>query len=330
MCLFRRVFSGTCIICISLFVLLPCYAAPVSTPQTPQEFKEQAEKRQAEFEERARQNKAAFDAQAQKNKAEFDAQVQKSQAKYNAQVQNNKAEFDANAAKMRAESDKERQKMRSNFYMWAGFVGTVGILGIIFRLIKRRKRYSGKNRISNEQAILDAGIEGERQTAFHLSFLKEGYTILHNVTVRSDGLSAENDHVVIGSSGIILVETKNFGGTIYVRPNGWVREKFGKKQGCDSPIAQSERHKIVLENFLTKRGLGQVPIYIVVAIPNSQAIIEGEDPRCPVMKSENLPHWIRCLPPAISEEQINGLRNLFISSKKQFSTKPGEAQLESL
>ena len=170
----------------------------------------------------------------------------------------------------------------------------------------------------------------ERQTAFHLSFLPKGYTVLHNVIVRSDGLSAENDHVVISSAGIILVETKNYGGTIYIRPNGWVREKFGKKEGCDSPIAQSERHKLVLENFLTKRGLGQVPIYIVVAISNSQAIIEGEDPRCPVMKSENLPHWIRKLPTAISEEQTNDLRNLFVLAKKKCSAKPGEAQLESL
>lgn len=276
-----RVFLGACIICIGLFLLRPCYAA--STQQPPPEFQESVKKSKAEYEER----------------------VKKSQA-----------EFDANVAKMRADTDKERQKMRNDFYIWAAFVGILGVSGGLLRFYQRRKRHSGKERISNEQAILDAGEEGEKQTAFHLSFLPKGYTVLHNVIVHSEGLSAENDHVVIGSSGVILVETKNYGGTIYVRPNGWVREKFGNKQGCDSPIAQSERHKIVLESFLTKRGLGQVPIYLVVAISNSQAIIEGEDPRCPVMKSENLPHWIRSLPSTISEEQANDLRNLFISLER--------------
>ena len=294
--LVKKALSVVVVICISLMVFVPCYAAPAQEPQPPQGFKEKVEKSKAEND---------------KQRKQVEAEINATAAKVNNRTTGNKAVSDI-------------------FDLWIKVIALMAGLNLVLKLIKIKIKRRSRNRDSNKQDILDAGVEGERQTAFHLSFLPKGYTVLHNVIVRSDGLSAENDHVVISSAGIILVETKNYGGTIYIRPNGWVREKFGKKKGCDSPIAQSERHKLVLENFLTKRGLGQVPIYIVVAISNSQAIIEGEDPRCPVMKSENLPHWIRKLPTAISEEQTNDLRNLFVLAKKKCSAKPGEAQLESL
>ena len=294
--LVKKALSVVVVICISLMVFVPCYAAPAQEPQPPQGFKEKVEKSKAEND---------------KQRKQVEAEINATAAKVNNRTTGNKAVSDI-------------------FDLWIKVIALMAGLNLVLKLIKIKIKRRSRNRDSNKQDILDAGVEGERQTAFHLSFLPKGYTVLHNVIVRSDGLSAENDHVVISSAGIILVETKNYGGTIYIRPNGWVREKFGKKEGCDSPIAQSERHKLVLENFLTKRGLGQVPIYIVVAISNSQAIIEGEDPRCPVMKSENLPHWIRKLPTAISEEQTNDLRNLFVLAKKKCSAKPGEAQLESL
>ena len=294
--LVKKALSVVVVICISLMVFVPCYAAPAQEPQPPQGFKEKVEKSKAEND---------------KQRKQVEAEINATAAKVNNRTTGNKAVSDI-------------------FNLWIKVIALMAGLNLVLKLIKIIIKGRSRNRDSNKQDILDAGVEGERQTAFHLSFLPKGYTVLHNVIVRSDGLSAENDHVVISSAGIILVETKNYGGTIYIRPNGWVREKFGKKEGCDSPIAQSERHKLVLENFLTKRGLGQVPIYIVVAISNSQAIIEGEDPRCPVMKSENLPHWIRKLPTAISEEQTNDLRNLFVLAKKKCSAKPGEAQLESL
>lgn len=294
--LVKKALSVVVVICISLMVFVPCYAAPAQEPQPPQGFKEKVEKSKAEND---------------KQRKQVEAEINATAAKVNNRTTGNKIVSDM-------------------FELWIKVIALMAGLNLVLKLIKIKIKRRSRNRDSNKQDILDAGVEGERQTAFHLSFLPKGYTVLHNVIVRSDGLSAENDHVVISSAGIILVETKNYGGTIYIRPNGWVREKFGKKEGCDSPIAQSERHKLVLENFLTKRGLGQVPIYIVVAISNSQAIIEGEDPRCPVMKSENLPHWIRKLPTAISEEQTNDLRNLFVLAKKKCSAKPGEAQLESL
>lgn len=301
-------------------------ASNTTTSQSQQEFKENAAKSQAEFEKRVQKNQAEFDERVKADQAEFEARSRQNKAAMNEQsrknslvAQNQQAEFDANAAKMQTDFAKKKQESEKRFAMWELFIGAFMVVAIAINLtkaIRRRKRKNRKGQISNEQAIIDAGIDGEKQTAFHLSFLPKEYTVLHNVIVRSDGLSAENDHIVIGATGIILVETKNYGGTIYVRPNGWVREKFGKREGCDSPIAQSERHKLVLESFLTKHGLERVPIYIVVAISNSQAIIEGEDPRCPVMKSENLPHWIRNLPAVITEEQTNDLRNLFISEKK--------------
>lgn len=322
-------------------MMIPCIAAPAQEPQPPQWFKEKVEKSAAEFEAQKEKSKANFEAQKQKNQAEFEAQKEKNRAEFEARKQNgvaefeaqkqkNKAEYEANVAQMRADSERNRKQMTSEFYKWATFLVIFGIASSFFKYFLKRNRYGRKNQTSNEQAILDAGKEGEKETAFHLSFLPKEYAMLHNITVRSNGLSAQNDHIVIGFSGIILIETKNYGGTIYVRPNGWVREKYGKKEGCTSPIAQSERHKAVVENFLNKNGFGEVPVHIVVAISNSRTIVEGEDPRCPVLKSEDLMYWIKQLPSAISEEQIAILHSLFASQKQPSSGELAEVRMKSI
>lgn len=215
-----------------------------------------------------------------------------------------------NTASSKSNPPVNHDSVTNLFYKIAGGVFLLGTTNLFILLFQKKKKQK-KQQQANREAIIAAGKEGEKQTAFHLSFLPTEYTVLHNVIIRSNGLKAENDHIIIGPCGIALVETKNFGGTIYVHPNGWAQEKFGKKEGCNSPIAQSERHKMVLQSFLKKKGFSDIPIHIVVAIANEKAMIVGEDPRCPVLKAENLLHWVTNLPALVPEEQISSLRQLF-------------------
>lgn len=63
------------------------------------------------------------------------------------------------------------------------------------------------------------GAKGEEWVARTLSFLPTGFHVYHGITAPSSlfGQAADYDHVVVGPTGVFLVETKNWTGRIDVR-----------------------------------------------------------------------------------------------------------------
>lgn len=98
---------------------------------------------------------------------------------------------------------------------WAFTVGespTIGIVAILVAL-------SGLGRLVTIPTHVKAwaiGAEGEGRTAAALEPLAaEGFRILHDLPI--PGSRANIDHVVIGPSGVFVIETKSFGGKLQIR-----------------------------------------------------------------------------------------------------------------
>jgi hypothetical protein len=110
------------------------------------------------------------------------------------------------------------------------------------------------------------GAVGEARVAAELKRI--GLPALHNVILRGAGWSVELDHVVRVPSGIVVLETKTFGGTIEGQLDSRVwtqRTASGVELGrVDNPLLQNEAHVSALEGFL---GDLRVPIcgYVVSA-----------------------------------------------------------------
>ena len=64
--LVKKALSVVVVICISLMVFVPCYAAPAQEPQPPQGFKEKVEKSKAENDKQRKQVEAEINATAAK------------------------------------------------------------------------------------------------------------------------------------------------------------------------------------------------------------------------------------------------------------------------
>jgi hypothetical protein len=85
---------------------------------------------------------------------------------------------------------------------------------VIFLIIKRNK----KNHKINNKTNFMIGKEGEKTVADLLDYVTytNGYKVLNNILLNGGtSESVQIDHIVVGRSGIYLIETKNYKGQIY-------------------------------------------------------------------------------------------------------------------
>lgn len=148
-----------------------------------------------------------------------------------------------------------------------------------------------------QKAKQEAGEAGEQEVEYQLKWLPKEYMAVEKKT--SGILLAhpdfgnekqEIDHIVVGPQGVFLIETKAYSGTIRIDAQGnWTRSKGdGVEEGLRNPVAQVNRHHLVVEKIL-----GVSEIYDIICIANDKSIIEGaENSVVPVVKSDMLGHYI--------------------------------------
>lgn len=110
--------------------------------------------------------------------------------------------------------------------------------------------------------ILISGINGERIAAEVLSALPDSYTVFQDVMIIYDGKASEIDNIVVGSSGVFIVETKNHNGNIIGDFENiyWTQHKVGRggthySKEIYSPVKQVGTHIYRLANYLRQNGI---------------------------------------------------------------------------
>lgn len=123
---------------------------------------------------------------------------------------------------------------------------------------------------ASQDARWDKGASGEEATAEILSGLDNAWSVFHDLAV--PGTNANIDHVVIGPSGVFVIDSKNYSGTITEHP------KFGLQAG-NRPLAQTF-HTAVWEARETGKILnldeGHLSTLVVVhgaELPRSRATV---------------------------------------------------------
>src|SRR5690348_14292058 len=74
---------------------------------------------------------------------------------------------------------------------------------------------------------------------------KEEYQVLHDVTVYTEhGDKTKIDHVVIAETGVFLIGTKNYEGTILGSEKSarWTQTTFRRKHAFQNPFRQNYEH----------------------------------------------------------------------------------------
>ncbi|QBP43087.1 NERD domain-containing protein [Paenisporosarcina antarctica] len=97
------------------------------------------------------------------------------------------------------------------------------------------------------------GFLGELSVRIILKKLKkEEFEVLHNIMLEKDGNTTQIDHVIIGRTGIFVVETKNYKGWIFGSEHSkfWTQTIFKSKYRFQNPIHQNYGHIKFLEHHL--------------------------------------------------------------------------------
>lgn len=109
------------------------------------------------------------------------------------------------------------------------------------------------------------GAEGEEKVARVLSFLPSGHTVFNDLYL--DDTASSFDHIVVGPSGVFVIETKNWNGEITFE-NGQVLYN-GKRPGRP-PIKQVKEAVADLLLHLEAAQCPEVPVVPVLCFVNNR------------------------------------------------------------
>lgn len=108
-----------------------------------------------------------------------------------------------------------------------------------------------------------AGRLGER-FAYEVirEILREDDVLLTNITVTADGKQAEFDDVIINSTGVFIIEVKNYSGELFGDEDDyeWIKNKMTPggqfyQKTVKNPIKQVKRQVNVLSQYLQSNGI---------------------------------------------------------------------------
>ncbi|MDD5111386.1 MAG: nuclease-related domain-containing protein [Candidatus Altiarchaeota archaeon] len=100
-----------------------------------------------------------------------------------------------------------------------------------------------------------SGPRGERRVLEDLMRLSDDYFLARNVVIAPS--RGDIDYIVIGPTGVFVVETKNVGGVVSCDGDTWSRHKVGRggriyRLGVGNPSRQVNRSAKNLKDFLLK------------------------------------------------------------------------------
>ncbi len=142
--------------------------------------------------------------------------------------------------------------------------------------------------------ILAAGIRGEKLTLDTLKELDSEHWIVTDKTITYKGQSSELDFVVIGPTGVCIVECKHLTGKILADPEEkyWNRVKVShsgveRTKNFYSPVKQVNTHLYRLKKILQEEGISvHLDSAVFFSDPESQVRFRDKQTDTPVFWGE--------------------------------------------
>ncbi|MDQ0230804.1 nuclease-related domain-containing protein [Metabacillus malikii] len=121
-----------------------------------------------------------------------------------------------------------------------------------------------------------SGYQGEKALDYPLSLLPEkDYYVLHDLRLEDGQHYFQIDTMILSCQFIIMIEVKNIAGSLYFDENfhQLIRTKDGIETAFPDPLIQLKRQERHLQNWLTTKGITNLPIISLVVISNEKTII---------------------------------------------------------
>ena len=183
-----------------------------------------------------------------------------------------------------------------NFIFGPSLYGAFTVIGHLGSFALAGYLFFRSDNFGAEARILEIGIQGERATNEILSILPDTYHIIPNVEVTVEGKHSEMDTVVVGPTGIFIVETKSKTGDIYayLDSHDWIQEKVTRsniyKDPFYSPAKQVATHAYRLSTFLKSKGIltwVQGTVFFANTDCNVEITVKDAEVNIPVFSVKN-------------------------------------------
>jgi len=175
-------------------------------------------------------------------------------------------------------------------------IGMLFLIGILTFTYAKSKGYSWKK-----------GLEGEKIVSHYLETLPQGYIVFNDVKL--PGSRGNIDHVVIGPTGILVIETKNYEGEYIIKGNEWYLKKGPtlnpkkEKRITKKPGKQAKANALILRDFLSDNIDMRPWVHAIVAL-TSQKPHKVLTEHYSVLQPEEIPEFIMSKKGRFTEDSI--------------------------
>lgn len=196
-----------------------------------------------------------------------------------------------------------------------GFVGYfVIIAGLIFGYYGYKEGYSWIR-----------GAKGEKIVSNYLESLPSGYFIFNDVKIPNG--KGNFDHIVVGPTGIFLIETKNYSGNFVIYGDNW-KSSYSRRQMRRTPGNQVKQNAFDLRElfYTNKITKGKVWIHAVVALLNPNFTIVTPPDYYYVKHYSELENFIVNFGDKIENETITRVVNFLQDYSNEILYKKGDLE----
>ena len=125
------------------------------------------------------------------------------------------------------------------------------------------------------------GLQGEQTVASELSYLNDEFLLLNDVML--PGGRGNIDHILIGPTGVFVLETKNFSGKYVCYGDQWFFQGVRQKYDVSSVSAQAKNNAHILASLLHTSGF-TVDVNPVIVFTHPSVQLWLHHPTVPVLK----------------------------------------------
>jgi hypothetical protein len=128
--------------------------------------------------------------------------------------------------------------------------------------------------IKNSIKILKSGYNGEKEINYQLGQIPQHkYHILHDLRLPVGEAFFQIDVLLLSPTILINLDGKNDSGKITIEKNQMIQEAYDTREVYENPISQTNRHKILLKNWIEHHQLPPVFMDNLVCFSRSSSEI---------------------------------------------------------
>lgn len=207
-------------------------------------------------------------------------------------------------------SEKKLSKYNKITIMGAA-IGLMGIIGLIFSGMSFIFIIVGAILFKiglEERKSWDKGIKGEDTVYSYLRKLPESYFVFNDVKLPNS--KGNIDHIVLGPTGIFVIETKNINGYFLVNDKEWLYSGGGQvKRAYSQPGRQVLGNSMALREFLLSERVNMQDLWInsIVTLLKNNFEIKTTPRNYDILIPSKIPQFIRTKKDTISKYTINDI-----------------------